>query len=134
MRLQSTRRLQRLADTLPMRRLLLTLIAFGAVPMLLGGCRKPSCTSTQDVCATNLIMIEMAARAFGLQRKMPGSATVDPQDLVEFFKGGQVPVCPLGTERYRPFALSSGPVCPNCPDHTGRFRQKWGDQLPPYNL
>ena len=87
------------------------------------GCRREA-TKSEDECVENLRVLSLAATSYALDNALSNSTIVNPSGLVGFLKQGQVPKCPLGNAPYEPFALNSGPVCPNSSVHTERFREK----------
>ena len=93
-------------------------IALAGLP----GCGGSTDTS-EDECVKNLQILNGAAKSYALVNKLSNSALINPGELAGFLKDGQPPKCPLGTASYEPFTLSAGPVCPNNPAHTAKFRE-----------
>ena len=70
----------------------------------------------KEQCEQNMGIILEAARSYRLEQGLPTNAVIDPKKLWGFFKKGESPRCPLGTNEYKPFVYTDGPRCPNTPD------------------
>jgi hypothetical protein len=107
----------------PMKAVLRTLAVMGALCICVG-CRHAQPLGADKQCVANMLQLMAAARSHALENRLPDSTIVSPQDLAGFLQA-PLPKCRLGDAPYAPFAIKTGPVCPNDASHTAEFRKEW---------
>ena len=90
------------------------LMAAIAIPSFM----KARTTSVQNACINNLRMIDAAKEQWALENNKAAGQAVDAKDIVDYLKGGQIPVCPQGGT-YKLNPIGNNPEC-NIPGHALR--------------
>jgi len=94
-----------------MKSTLAILIVIGVVAAG-SGCKRMRAESEEEQCIRQMWMLWDMVRSYTTQCAT-FEECVDPYQLTNYVRGGIVPTCPLGQEKYPPFSLLDGPRCPH---------------------
>jgi hypothetical protein len=82
---------------------------------------KARSTSQKNACINNLRQLDAAKEQWALVERMTNGAPVDAAGVLQYIKGGTMPVCPQGGE-YTLNPIGTDPEC-SIPGHTLGFGQ-----------